>query len=182
MEKRVSGLVVTRLAVSGLVVALLMMMAGCNRPSRAEQYRAEKHAKDSVRLEEQVRSLAYYQTQLDSLMPQADSLIALFKYERNEKYQDHGMYVVKNERLKMKDERLRVMVRDDGEELLIYKDGKRLTNERVNELTNAREALERAQHLQIVIHDIKELEQRIRKTTLEIQKYEKRLTNERLNE
>lgn len=166
MEKRVSGLVVTRLAVSGLVVALLMMMAGCNRPSRAEQYRAEKHAKDSVRLEEQVRSMAYYQTQLDSLMPQADSLIALFQYERNEKYQDHGFYVLTGRN------GLRILVRDDGEELLLYKDGKRI------ESTND-DKLERAQHLQIAIHDIKELERRIRKTTLEIQKYEKRLQESR---
>ena len=78
------------------------VMAGCNRPSRVEQYRAEKHAMDSVRLTEQVRSLAYYETQLDSLMPQADSLIALFRYERNEKYQDHGFHVIKNEKLKIK--------------------------------------------------------------------------------
>ena len=161
------------------VVVLMLVAAGCNKPSRVEQYRAEKHQMDSVRLEEQVRSLAYYQTQLDSLMPQADSLIALFNYERNEKYQDHGFYVVKNEKLKIKNYDLRVMVRDDGKEILVYQNGKRLTNERVNELTNAREALERAQHLQIVIHDIKELERRMYRTAFEIQKYEKRLQESR---
>ena len=40
----------------------------------------------------------------------------------------------------------------------------------------AEHPVERAQHLQIVIRDIKELEKRITRTSLEIQKYEKRLS------
>ena len=126
---------------------------------------------DSVRLEEQIRSMAYYTAQLDSLMPVADSLIALFNYERNEKYQDHGFYVIKNEKLKIKNYEMRVMVRDDGKEILAYKNGKRV------ELTPDNEAYQRAEHLQVVIRDIKELEKRIFKTSLEISKYEKRINN-----
>ena len=164
--------------ISGLVICgvVMLLMGACNRPSRVEQYRAEKHRMDSVRLEEQVRSMAYYTAQLDSLMPVADSLIALFTYERNEKYQDHGFYVIKNEKLKIKNYEMRVMVRDDGKEVLAYKNGKRLTDERVNELRReGNEAYQRAEHLQVVIRDIKELEKRIFKTSLEISKYEKRL-------
>ena len=159
------------------------MIAGCNRPSRVEQYKAEKHAQDSVRLEEQVRSLAYYQSQLEALMPVADSLLSLFRYEINEKYQDHGYYVVKPSAFSYQYSDLRVMVRDDGRDLLVYKEGKRLSDEQVNELRiKGNEAVLRAEHLQITIADIKELEKRIARTSLEVQKYEKRLTNERVNE
>ena len=153
----------------GICGVVVLLFGACNRPSRVEQYRAEKHVMDSVRLEEQIRSMAYYTAQLDSLMPVADSLIALFNYERNEKYQDHGFYVIKNEKLKIKNYEMRVMVRDDGKEILAYKNGKRV------ELTPDNEAYQRAEHLQVVIRDIKELEKRIFKTSLEISKYEKRL-------
>ena len=44
-----------------IVLAGMIVLAACNRPSRVDQYRAEKHIQDSVRLEEQVRSLAYYE-------------------------------------------------------------------------------------------------------------------------
>lgn len=155
MKKWISGLVIC-----GVVV---LLMGACNRPSRVEQYRAEKHRMDSVRLEEQVRSMAYYEAQLDSLMPVADSLIALFSYERNEKYQDHGYYVANGRN------GLRILVRDDGKETLLYQNGKRIPQ-------SDDDKMDRAEHLQVVIRDIKELEKRIFKTSLEISKYEKRLT------
>jgi hypothetical protein len=68
-------------------------------------------------------------------------------------------------------------VRDDGKDpILIYQNGKRLTAEQVNERMNKGDrALERAQHLQIVISDIRECEKRIARTSKEVQKYEKRL-------
>ena len=154
-----------------MVLAAVLMATGCNKPSRVEQYRAEKHQMDSVRLAEQVRSLAFYETQLDSLLPVSDSLIALFQYERNEQYQDHGFYVVTCR------DGVRILVRDDGHDLLVYKAGQRIANEHIGILTGERDQdlLDRAEHLQIVIRDIKELEHRISKTNLEIQKYEKRL-------
>ena len=52
---------------------------------------------------------------------------------------------------------------------LAYKNGKRV------ELSPENEAYQRAEHLQVVIRDIKELETRIQKTTWEIQKYQKRI-------
>ena len=153
-------------------LAMMVVLVGCNKPSKMEQYRAEKHVRDSVGLVDQQRSLAFYESQLELLKPKADSLLPYFKYEKNEKYQDHGNYVIT-----VTGYGLRVMVRDDGKELLLYKDGKRLTNEQANGLKSEREreAFERAQELQIVINDIHELEKRIDKTSLEIQKYEKRL-------
>ena len=148
-----------------------MAMVSCGRPSSVEQYKAEKRARDSVRLEEQVRSLAYYEGELERLTPVADSLIALFRYEKNDKYQDHGYYVVESGKSKV--ESLRIMVRDDGSEILLYENGKRLTDERVNGLrAEGNKALDRAEHLQVTIKDIKELEKRIVKTSSEVQKYQ----------
>ena len=147
-----------------------LVMAGCNKPSKVEQYRAEKHERDSVALTEQQRSLAYYEAQLDSLLPVSDSLIVLFKYEKNDKYQDHGNYV------QSLPNGLRILVRDDGKELLLYRNGKRQAYPAPSIKGREQEAVERAQHLQIVIRDIRELEKRISRTSLEIQKYEKRLS------
>ena len=152
----------------------MLVMAGCNKPSKIEQYRAEKHVRDSIGLVDQQRSLDYYESQLELLAPKADSLLQYFKYEKNEKYQDNGFYVIT-----VTGYGLRVMVRDDGKEILAYRNGKRVRSEGVKELKSEgeREAYERAQELQIVIHDIKELEKRIAKTSLEIQKYQKRIQN-----
>ena len=157
-----------------MMVAVVLM--GCTKkPSKVEQYRADKHERDSISLTEQQRSLTYYQTQLDALMPQVDSLLPLFKYEKNEKYQDHGFYVVRNEKLK-NHAGLRVMVQDDGQSLLVYREGKRMSEQKVSELmVKGDPAIQRAQHLQIVMRDIRELEKRIEKTSLEVQKYQKRL-------
>ena len=156
-------------------IFLTALLTGCNKPSKVEQFRAEKHLRDSSALVEQQRSLAFYEEQMETLTHQADSLLPLFSYEKNEKYQDNGYYVVKIERLNQKVYDLRVMVRDDGTEMLVYRSGKRLSSDEANAIKNAREALERAQHLQIVMHDLKELQNRITKTSLEIQKYQKRL-------
>ena len=138
-------------------------LVACNRPSRVEQYKAEKHRSDSIHLVEQTTSLGYYQSQLEQLMPVADSLLPFFTYEKNEKYQDHGYYVVKGK------QGLRIKVRDDGKEpILLYRDGKRIDQ-------TDDPAYERAEHLRIVMADIKECEKRIARTSLEVQKYEKRL-------
>ena len=51
---------------------------------------------------------------------------------------------------------------------LLYQNGKRIER-------SSDPAVERAQHLQIVISDVRELEKRIARTSLEIQKYQKRL-------
>lgn len=155
------------------------IFAACNhRPSVAEQRRAEKHRQDSIALTDQQRSLAYYQQQLAEMQPQADSLLPLFRYEKNEIYQDNGYYVIERGRL-------RVLVRDDAhQEPLGYLSGKRIDlgpcraadSLEAKQLWPAElQAVESAYHLFIVMADIQELEKRIRRTSLEIEKYQKRL-------
>ena len=151
-----------KIVLIGIVSVLLLVSCG-KRESKLEQYQAQKHERDSIGLVNQEQSLRFYQSQLDSLLPIADSLIAQFKYEKNEKYQDHGYYVLNGK------QGLRIKVRDDGKEpILLYRDGKRIE-------TTDDPVYERAEHLRIVMADIKECEKRIARTSLEVQKYEKRL-------
>ena len=148
-----------------------MCCMGCHRPSKAEIYYAEKHRQDSIALVEQQRSMDYYLSQRDSLMPKADSLTALFKYERDPKYQDHGYYVLSNPW-----NNVRILVREDGGvPMLIYRNGNR-TDVSDKQLTaKDRDLISRAAHLSVVMGDMYELEKRIKKTSLEIEKYQKRL-------
>ena len=159
MVKRLIGL-----EVKGFVMSVLaLLLVSCVRSSRVDQYRAEKHMRDSIALTEQERSLAYYQSQLESLMPQVDSLLPLFNYEKDARYQDHGYYVATSRN------GVRVKVRDDGRlPILIYREGKRLNSTDDPIRT-------RAEELQVVMSDVRELEKRIARTSLEINKYEKRL-------
>lgn len=152
------------------------MMAACNGgTSKLEQYRAEKYVKDSVGLVDQQRTLDYYQSQLEALMPVVDSLLPLFKYEQKDpKYQDHGYYVLTTRN------GMRILVRDDGEDMLMYREGKRVDIDQYRLKTNDADypLYERALHLKILMSDIQELEKRIRHTSLEVQKYQKRLQNQ----
>lgn len=156
-----------------IFILFVTALVACNKPSKVEQYLADKHVRDSVGLCDQTRSLAYFQSQLDSLMPVSDSLISLFKYEKNDKYQDNGNYVLTGS------DGLRILVHDDGKEILLYRYGKRVQPSDIKLTNKDQVSLERAQHLQIVIHDIRELEKRIAHTSLEVQKYQKRLENEK---
>ena len=182
MRKRVRGLgfrglVSRRFVVGGLAV---LMFVACDKPSRVEAYRAEKHQRDSIALTEQERSMAYYQSQLEVLQPKADSLLPLFAYEKNAKYQDHGYYVATGR------SGVRVKVRDDGKQpILIYREGKRQAYPDQSRFDcppdtlrlkgRDLEVVQRAEELQVVMADIKELEKRIARTSLEINKYQKRL-------
>ena len=154
-----------KIVLIGIVSVLLLVSCG-KRESKLEQYQAQKHERDSIGLANQEQSLRFYQSQLDSLLPIADSLIAQFRYEKNEKYQDHGYYVQTGR------DGLRVLVRDDGREpILMYRNGQRVEEQ-------SGETVERAEHLAVVMRDIKELEKRIVRTSFEIQKYQKRLQKE----
>jgi hypothetical protein len=156
------------------LLAAVLVFGSCDKPSRVAQYKAEKHQRDSVALVQQTQSLTYYQSQLAELMPVADSLMAFFSYEKNPRFQDHGYYIVKPSAVGRSYSDLRVMVRDDGKEsILLYRDGKRITGDGLRGKDQA--MIECAQHLQIVISDIRECEKRIAHTSKEVQKYEKRL-------
>ena len=145
------------------------LWTACVHESAADKYHVEKHERDSVSLEQQERSLVYYQSQLDALMPTADSLVALFRYEKNDKYQDYGYYVTTGSN------NLRILVRDDGQDILLYRNGKRIESAEDRLQGKDKELYYRAEHLQITISDIRELEKRIHRTSLEIQKYQRRL-------
>lgn len=164
----------TMAACSLLFACILTACRQGERASKLDQYQVEKHQKDSVALVEQERTLAYFQSLLEAQMPVIDSLIPLFKYEqKNAKYQDHGYYVATGRN------GLRILVRDDGNDLLMYRNGTRLDVDQYRLKTTDSDypLFERAMHLQIVMSDIQELEKRIRHTSLEIQKYQKRLQN-----
>lgn len=72
---------------------LLLSLVSCGpkQPTAAER-RAEKHRQDSIALIEQERSLAYYDSLYQTLLPVADSLIKEFRYEKNEQYEQNGKY------------------------------------------------------------------------------------------
>ena len=70
-------------------------------------------------------------------------------------------------------------MRDDGGDLLIYRNGKRIEEYAIDaKNAKALELLERAHHLKIVMSDIAELEHRMKHTQLEIDKYQRRQSQE----
>ena len=62
-------------------------------PREVEQRRAAKALQDSITYLEAKHTLAYSDSLLQTLLPQADELLPLFRYEKNEQYEDHGRYV-----------------------------------------------------------------------------------------
>lgn len=225
-----------------LFVVVWVVLTGCHRASKVEVYRAEKHLQDSAALVEQQKSLEYYQSQLDNLAPSADSLLALFRYEKNEQYQDKGQYYHPSQSSSRNAQRsyLQAIVRDDGlaivkcfyygahpirhpniilqaqdMELVLRGETHSFEAEGWHQITTIddstamqalqfidaysdervrvrygsetqsgtvfylndrdKKALLQSYHLAILISDIKELEKRIRITSLQIEKYQKRL-------
>lgn len=87
MEKRI--LMVLTLAA--------VMLSGCGpKGTSVEERRREKRQQDSINLVMQEKTLAYTDSLLQTMMPSADSLLALFDYKKNEKYEDHGYYIHKH--------------------------------------------------------------------------------------
>lgn len=71
------------------------LVSCAKRPSRVEVLRAEKAAKDSTTYAHAVATVAYSDSLLPIRLQQADSLLTFFRYEKNEKAEDHGHYVHK---------------------------------------------------------------------------------------
>lgn len=92
----------------------------CTGNSAADKRRAEKHESDSIALVEQQLSLTYYQSQLEQLLPAADSLLPLFDYSKDSAYQDYGFYGLKARESDRNTTRnyLQALVRDDGKPLV----------------------------------------------------------------
>lgn len=82
--------------VVGLLSFMLFASFSCaKKPSKVEQMRMEKAQKDSMQFVQAEKTVAYSDSLLQVLMPQADSLLKFFRYEKNENYEDHGTYVHK---------------------------------------------------------------------------------------
>ena len=62
-------------------------------PREVAQRRLAKALSDSITYLEAQQTMAYVDTLLPPLLEQADQLIKRFKYEKNDKYEDHGKYV-----------------------------------------------------------------------------------------
>jgi len=77
-----------------ILSAAMFSACGPHKPTVAE-LRREKRMQDSINLLMQEQSLAYADSVLQVIMPTADSLLALFEYMKNEKYEDNGYYIHK---------------------------------------------------------------------------------------
>ena len=62
-------------------------------PQQVVQRRAAKALGDSITYMEAQRSVAYSDSLLQLLLPQADELLRQFRYEKDDRYEDHGRYV-----------------------------------------------------------------------------------------
>lgn len=82
------------IGIIGFALALFAFAAcGPRKPSVAE-LRRQKAEQDSLALVAQQKSLLYYETVRDSLLPVAQGLLKKnFVYEKDERYEDHGHYV-----------------------------------------------------------------------------------------
>ena len=78
-----------------VVLSLCVSACGPHKPTVAEQ-RAQKRQQDSINLVMQEQTVTYTDSLLQVVLPQADSLLALFQYKKNEKYEDHGYYIHKH--------------------------------------------------------------------------------------
>lgn len=99
-----------------LAVVLTVVGCGPKRPT-AESMRAEKRAKDSIALVEQERSIAYYDSVRETLIPQADALLPQFAYAKDERYEQHGRYTHRLLRTTSNTSRnyLQACVKDNGQ-------------------------------------------------------------------
>lgn len=77
------------------VILVACASCGPHKPTVAE-LRAAKRVQDSINLAQQEQSLVYTDSLLQLQMPVADSLLARFKYVKNERYEDHGHYICRD--------------------------------------------------------------------------------------
>ena len=79
--------------VLALLGVLLLSASACRRPSRADQMRRDMYVKDSLQYVQALRTRAYSDSLLQTLLPTVNPLLAQFRYEKEEGYEDHGRYV-----------------------------------------------------------------------------------------
>ena len=62
-------------------------------PKQVPERRLAKALEDSIVYLEALSNIAYTDTMLPPLFAKADSVMRYFRYEKNEKYEDHGQYI-----------------------------------------------------------------------------------------
>ena len=105
------------------LLCVVAAMCGCGKqPSKAEVRKAEKRAQDSLALVAQERTLAYYDSLQQALVPELDVLLPRFKYEKDERYEDKGHYVHRLLRTTSNTSRnyIQTYVRDDGQTIVRF--------------------------------------------------------------
>lgn len=97
-------------------IFVCLTSCGPHKPSVAE-LRAEKRLQDSLDCVAQQRSVAYTDSLLQILLPRVDTLLSEFRFEKNEAYQDHGVYIYRTLRTEQNDRRnfLRAQLSDHYE-------------------------------------------------------------------
>lgn len=71
---------------------LVFVSCGPKKPTVA-QLREQKHVQDSIALVQQERSLVYYDSLLAVTLPTVDPMLKSFRYEKDDRFEDHGHYV-----------------------------------------------------------------------------------------
>ncbi len=106
----------------GLLCGVLFLCGCGKQPSKAEVRKAEKRQQDSVALAAQERTLAYYDSLQQALVPELDALLPKFKYEKDERYEDKGHYVHRLLRTASNTTRnyIQTYVRDDGQTIVRF--------------------------------------------------------------
>lgn len=65
-------------------------------PKQVAQRREAKALKDTIVYLQSQQTLAYADSLLQPLLPEADKLLKQFRFEKNDSYEDHGHYVYRN--------------------------------------------------------------------------------------
>ena len=82
------------LGILGLIMVLGGLLGCGPRKPSVQELRQQKAQQDSLNLAAQLKSLAYYESVRDSLLPVVQDLLKKnFVYEKDSRYEDHGHYV-----------------------------------------------------------------------------------------
>lgn len=76
-----------------LFIACATLLSCTHKPSKVELLRLEKQHQDSVEYCQAQQTLRYSDSILQTLLPQSDEQLKLFRYEKNENFEDYGHYV-----------------------------------------------------------------------------------------
>ena len=75
------------------VICLGVLVSCGPKKTSVAELRAQKYCQDSISLVQQKRSLVYYDSLLQVTMPIVDPMLKNFRYEKDERFEDHGHYV-----------------------------------------------------------------------------------------